>query len=136
MRAWLAAHGETPSEPAWRADNAGWRILYWTTYSPLILSSGDLVYRSLVLNNIARTARHLDRSADKAPIGLPRVTAWVGIIAAGLLLPGGEPRQIFGEAGLKRALETAFLGRWRHHLALAAGAARGDHAAFHAWRGL
>ncbi len=108
MRAWLAAHGETPSEPAWRADNAGWRILTWTTYSPLILSSSDLVYRSLVLNHIARTARHLDRSADKAPIGLPRVTAWVGIIAAGLLLPGGEPRQIFGEAGLKRALETAF----------------------------
>lgn len=108
MRAWLAAHAETPSEPAWRADNAGWRILMWTAYSPLILSSGDLVYRSLVLNCIARTARHLDRSADKAPIGLARVAAWSGIITAGLLLPGGEPRQIFGEAGLRRALETAF----------------------------
>ncbi|MBO9576451.1 MAG: heparinase II/III family protein [Sphingobium sp.] len=108
MRAWLAAHHEKPSEPAWRADNAGWRILYWATYSPLILSSGDLVYRSLVLNCIARTARHLDRSADKAPVGLPRVTAWAGIIAAGLLLPGGDGRQIFGEAGLKRALEAAF----------------------------
>lgn len=108
MRAWLAAHGEKPSEPAWRADNAGWRILYWTAYSPLILSSNDLVYRSLVLNCIARTARHLDRSADKAPIGLARVTAWAGIITAGLLLPGGDGRQIFGEAGLKRALESAF----------------------------
>jgi uncharacterized heparinase superfamily protein len=108
MRAWLAAHGETPSEPAWRADNAGWRILTWTTYSPLILSSSDLVYRSLVLNCIARTARHLDRSADKAPIGLARVTAWTGIIAAGILLPGGEPRQVYGEAGLKRACEAAF----------------------------
>lgn len=110
MRAWLAAHAETPSEPAWRADHAGWRILYWSAYSPLILSSGDLVYRSLVLNCIARTARHLDRSADKAPVGLQRITAWVGIIAAGLLLPGGEPRQIFGEAGLKRALDSGFYG--------------------------
>jgi len=110
MRAWLAAHGETPSEPAWRVDNAAWRILMWTTYSPLILSSSDLVYRSLVLNCIARTARHLDRSADKAPIGLPRLTAWIGIVAAGLLLPGGEGRQIFGEAGLKRALDSAFYG--------------------------
>ena len=108
MRAWLAAHADKPSEPAWSADNGGWRILYWATYSPLILSSNDLVYRSLVLNCIARTARHLDRSADKAPVGLPRVTAWAGVVAAGLLLPGGEPRQIFGEAGLKRALETAF----------------------------
>ena len=108
MRAWMAAHGEAPAEPAWRVDNAAWRILFWTAYSPLILSSGDLVYRSLVLNCIARTARHLDRSADKAPIGLPRVVAWAGIIAAGLLLPGGEPRRAFGEAGLKRALEQAF----------------------------
>jgi uncharacterized heparinase superfamily protein len=108
MRAWLAAHGETASEPAWRVDNAAWRILYWTAYCPLILSSSDLVYRSLVLNCIARTARHLDRGADKAPIGLARVTAWAGIVSAGLLLPGGEPRQAFGEAGLKRALESAF----------------------------
>jgi len=108
MRAWLAAHAEKPSEPAWRVDNAGWRILHWTAYSPLILSSSDLVYRSLVLNSIARTARHLDRSADKAPIGLPRLTAWVGIVAAGLLLPGGEPRRLFGESGLRRALESAF----------------------------
>ncbi len=108
MRAWLEAHSETPSEPAWRVDLAGWRILYWTAYSPLILSSGDLVYRSLVLNGIARTARHLDRGADKAPIGLSRVTAWSGIVAAGMLLPGGDPRRIFGEAGLRRALESAF----------------------------
>jgi uncharacterized heparinase superfamily protein len=106
MRRWLAAHAETPTEPAWRADNAAWRILFWASYSPYILSSGDLVYRSLVLNCIARTARHLDRSADKAPIGLARVTAWSGIVAASLLLPGGDPRRIYGEAGLKRALES------------------------------
>jgi len=106
LRGWLAAHAETPSEPAWRADNVAWRILYWASYAPFILSSGDLVYRSLVLNHIARSARHLDRSADKAPAGLARITAWAGIVAAAVLLPGGEPRRIFGEAGLKRALES------------------------------
>lgn len=110
MRTWLEAHGEKPSEPAWRVDNAAWRILNWTAFAPLILSSNDLVYRSLVLNGIARTARHLDRGADKAPLGLPRLTAWAGIVAAGLLLPGGEPRRIFGEAGLKRALDSGFSG--------------------------
>ncbi len=108
VRSWLAAHAEKPSEPAWRVDNAGWRILMWAAYSPFILSTGDQIYRSLVLNCIARTARHLDRGADKAPIGLSRVTAWAGMVAAGLLLPGGEPRRIFAEAGLKRALEGAF----------------------------
>ncbi|BBD99297.1 heparinase [Sphingobium amiense] len=108
MRKWLDAHHETPSEPAWRADNAGWRLLFWTAHAPLILSSGDLVYRSLVLNCIARTARHLDRSADKAPMGLPRLAAWGGILAAALLIPGGEARRIFGEAGMKRAIDSGF----------------------------
>jgi len=108
LRKWLAAHHEKPNEPAWRADNAGWRIFFWTAHAPLILSSSDLVYRSLVLNCIARTARHLDRSAEKAPIGLQRVVAWSGIVAASLLTPGGGPRRAFGEAGLRRALDTAF----------------------------
>lgn len=108
MRRWLSAHAEKPSDPPWRADNAGWRLLMWSSHAPLILSSGDLVYRSLVLNCVARTARHLDRSADKAPIGLPRLVAWGGVVAAGLLLPGGGPRLAFGEAGLKRAIENAF----------------------------
>lgn len=108
MRSWLTAHSEKPSEPAWSPDNAGWRLLFWTAYAPLILSSSDLVYRSLVLNCIARTARHLDRGADKAAAGLPRLVAWCGIVTAGLLLPGGDPRKAFGEAGLKRAIEHAF----------------------------
>lgn len=108
MRKWLSKHAEKPSDPAWRADNAGWRLLFWSAHAPLILSSGDLVYRSLVLNCIARTARHLDRSADKAPVGIPRLAAWSGIVAASLLLPGGGPRRAFGEAGLRRAIEGAF----------------------------
>jgi uncharacterized heparinase superfamily protein len=110
LRKWLEVHADTPSEPAWRADNAGWRLLFWSAHAPLILSSSDLVYRSLVLNCIARTARHLDRSADKAPPGLPRLVSWGGIVAASMLLPGGAARKIFGEAGLKRAIENAVHG--------------------------
>ena len=110
LRKWLDVHADTPSEPAWRADNAGWRLLFWSAHAPLILSSSDLVYRSLVLNCIARTARHLDRGADKTPVGLPRLVAWSGIVAASLLLPGGAARKIFGEAGLKRAIESAIHG--------------------------
>ncbi len=108
MRSWLAAHTEKPSEPAWSPHNAGWRLLFWAAHAPLILSSSDLVYRSLVLTCIARTARHLDRGAEKAPVGLPRLVAWGGVVAAGLLLPGGDPRRAFGEAGLRRAIESGF----------------------------
>jgi uncharacterized heparinase superfamily protein len=108
VRNWLAAHGETVSEPAWRADNAGWRILYWAFHAPLILSSSDLIYRSAVLNHLARAARHLDRVADKTRPGVGQLVAWTGIVAASLLMPGGEPRQVFGEAGLRKVLETSF----------------------------
>ncbi|MBJ7441288.1 MAG: heparinase II/III family protein [Sphingopyxis sp.] len=108
VRHWLGTHGETVSEPAWKADNTAWRILFWASHAPLILSSSDLVYRSAVLNHLARAARHLDRVADKTRPGTGQMVAWVGIVAASLLMPGGEPRQIFGEAGLRKVLETSF----------------------------
>lgn len=107
-RKWLASHAERVSEPAWRPDLWGWRILFWAAHAPLILSSTDLVYRSAVLNGLARGARHLDRTADRAPVGLPRIAAWAGVAAAGLLMTGGNPRRSFGEAGLARALNSGF----------------------------
>ena len=108
QRRWIEAHDETIAEPAWRPDNAGWRILFWLAYAPALLSTDDHVHRSRVLNGIARTARHLDRTADSVRPGVPQLVAWAGIVAAGLSLPGGEPRRSFGEAGLRRALLGCF----------------------------
>lgn len=107
MRGWLEMHAEKVSEPAWTPEIWGRRILHWTAHAPLILSSSDLVYRSKVLNTLARGARHLDRSADKAPAGVPRIAAWCGATAAGLLIPGGDPRRLIGEEGLEKAIEAA-----------------------------
>ncbi|MFD1787979.1 heparinase II/III family protein [Sphingomonas floccifaciens] len=104
MRAWLAVHADDISDPAWRPDLWGRRILAWVAHAPLILSSSDLVYRSSVLHALARGARHLERTADKAPAGAPRIAAWAGVIAAGLMIPGGDPRRMFGEDGMVRAL--------------------------------
>ena len=104
MRRWLAAFGEQVSEPAWRADLWGRRILFWTAYAPYILSSRDPVYRSSVLYALARGARHLERGADKVVPGLPRIAAWTGVIAAALVVQGGPARLKSGEAGLERAL--------------------------------
>lgn len=104
MRKWLGVHADKITDPAWRADLWGRRILFWTAHAPLILSSTDLVYRSKVLHTLARGARHLDRTADRVPPGAPRIAAWCGVLAAGLMIPGGDPRRAFGEAGLARAL--------------------------------
>ena len=106
-RKWLAAHGQQVGEPAWRVDIWGRRILFWTAYAPYILSSRDLVYRSGVLNILARGARHVERSADKALPGLPRINAWSGVIAAALVVQGGPSRLKSGEAGLTRALAVS-----------------------------
>lgn len=105
-RQWLSAHAEKVVEPAWRPDLWGWRILNWAANAPLILSSTDLVYRSAVLNGLARGARHLDRNADRAPAGVARIAAWSGVVAAGLLIAGGNPRRAFGESGLAKALSS------------------------------
>jgi uncharacterized heparinase superfamily protein len=103
---WLLAHG-TKVDGAWAPHLWGERILFWTAYAPYILSSSDGGYRSALLNTLARGARHLDGSADKAAAGLDRVTAWCGVVAAGLLVQGGVPRVARGEAGLARALSSA-----------------------------
>ena len=103
---WLLAHG-TKVDEAWRPALWGERILFWTAYAPYILSSRDAGYRSALLNTLARGARHLDANADRAPPGLARVTAWAGVVTAGLLVQGGVSRVARGEAGLARALAGA-----------------------------
>ena len=108
MESWLDANGGKIREAAWRPENCGWRLLIWASHAPLILSSRDLIYRSKVLNNIARTARHLDRTADKATSSLGRLVAWSGVVAASLLIPEGRVRRIVGEAGLEKAMGEFF----------------------------
>lgn len=103
---WLIAHG-AKVDGAWAPQLWGERILFWTAYAPYILSSADSGYRSALLNTLARGARHLDANAEKAASGLDRITAWCGVVAAGLLVQGGVPRVARGEAGLARALAAA-----------------------------
>ena len=103
---WLLAHG-TKVDEAWAPHLWGERILFWTAYAPYILSSSDSGYRTALLNTLARGARHLDSTAHKAAAGLDRLTAWCGVVAAGLLVQGGVPRVARGEAGLSRALASA-----------------------------
>ncbi len=107
VQKWLDRYADHVCERAWRADIWGRRILFWAAYAPYILSTNDLVYRSAVLNTLARGARHLEKGADKAPAGLPRITAWIGVIVSALVVQGGSARLGAGERGLARALAGA-----------------------------
>ena len=108
VAAWLSANGTTASrpgkKPAWRVGNAGTRLLNWLVHAPLVLSGTDKAQRARLLAAMGDTARWLDRNVDKGEDGLAQVAGWCAIVAAGLLLPDGKPRRLYGEAGLIRAL--------------------------------
>lgn len=106
--AWVEAYGEFEAE-AWRPDLIGKRILFWTAYAPYVLASTDLVYRSHILNHIARGSRHLERAIDKARDGLPRLWAHAGLLAANLLIPGGDARLAKTEAAFEKSLDQTLL---------------------------
>jgi len=105
---WLHAHSEPGKGPAWEVEHAGLRLLAWLVYAPLVLGGQGAVggkgLKSRLLAAIAETAGWLDKRAPREGAGFAAVAGWAGIVAAGLLLPQGRPRRLFGEAGLVRAL--------------------------------
>ncbi|MCC6828656.1 MAG: heparinase II/III family protein [Novosphingobium sp.] len=108
LAAWLDANPKPPARPgkgpAWSIENAGSRELNWLIHAPLILSNTDKKWRGRILGAITETARWLDRNIHRADDKLGELAGWCGIVAAGLLLPDGRPRRLFGEAGLVRCM--------------------------------
>ena len=104
LTAWLDANPHPGKGTAWRIGHAGHRILNWLVHAPLLLGGNDKRLRARTLAATAETARWLDRTVGKAEDKLAEVAGWCAIVAAGLLLPEGKPRRLFGEAGLVRAL--------------------------------
>ena len=105
---WLAANdvakARAGKRSAWSVEHTGSRLLNWLVHAPLVLSGADKALRGNVLVAMADTARWLDRHVGKGEDGLARVAGWCAIVAAGLLLPDGQSRRLYGEAGLIREL--------------------------------
>ncbi|PHZ84220.1 heparinase II/III family protein [Paremcibacter congregatus] len=108
MRHWLAEFDQW-HDLTWSPDIIGRRIINWMAYAPLILDSNDLIYRSKLLNCLARQARHLYHSSDDYGRGLPRMRAIGGLILAGLYIPYGENWLKRGTRLLQEALTTEIL---------------------------
>ena len=101
---WLRAHAAPGKGPAWVTEMAGLRLVAWLVHAPLVLGGQDKGLRTRLLTAIADTASWLDKRAPREPAGFGQVAAWSGVVAAGLLLPHGKPRRLYGEAGLVKAL--------------------------------
>ncbi len=104
LGAWLDANPEPGRGAAWRVGNAGHRALSWIVHAPLIMSNSESALCERALAALDVTARWLDRNTGKAGDRLEELAAWCAITAAGLLLPQGKPRRLYGEAGLTRVL--------------------------------
>jgi uncharacterized heparinase superfamily protein len=104
LAAWLEANPRPGKGPAWQVGPAGHRLLNWLVHAPLILSGADKSLRSKALRSASETARWLDRNVTRAEDRLAELAGWCAITAAGLLMPDGKPRRLFGEAGLVRTL--------------------------------
>lgn len=104
LAAWLDANPLPGKGAAWKVGNAGHRLLGWLVHAPLLLSGTDKALRSRTLAAMALTARWLDRNVGRADDKLDELAGWCAITGAGLMLPDGKPRRLFGEAGLARSL--------------------------------
>ncbi len=102
--AWLKVNAKPDKSDAWKVENTGNRLLAWLAHAPLLLSGDSATLRSDLLAAIEINARHLDFQTPRENDRLGEIAGWAGITAAGLLLPDGRPRRLFGEAGLLKAL--------------------------------
>ena len=90
--------------PAWDVEHAGLRLLAWLVHAPLVLAGQDGALKPRLLAAIAETAEWLDRKTVRHGAGLGQVAGWAAVTAAGLLLPEGRPRRLYGEAALIKSL--------------------------------
>ncbi|MHA7820713.1 MAG: heparinase II/III family protein [Erythrobacter sp.] len=105
---WLDANPEPGKAggkgPAWEVENVGLRLLAWLVNAPLVLAGQDGALKPRLLRAIAETADWLDRKTVRDGAGLGQVAGWAAVTAAGLLLPEGRPRRLYGEAALIKSL--------------------------------
>lgn len=104
LQSWLRDNEKPGTGAAWRVELAGRRLLNSLIHAPVLLSTQNKPLRARALHNLSDTARWLDRNVTRGKDRLAEVQGWAAIVAAGLLLPDGKPRRLFGEAGLMRAL--------------------------------
>lgn len=101
---WLDANPVPSKGAAWTLEHASLRLIAWFVHAPLVLAGQDGALKPRLLSAIGETAQWLDRKTARAGAGLGQVAGWAAITVAGLLLPEGRPRRLYGEAGLIKAL--------------------------------
>ena len=101
---WLKANPQPGKGPAWSVELAGLRLLNWIVHAPILLTGEGERLKPKYLEAVEASARWLDRNVSGADDRLAQAAGWSGIVAAGLLMPDGWARRLYGEAGLLKTL--------------------------------
>ncbi|QFT76477.1 heparinase II/III family protein [Erythrobacter sp. THAF29] len=101
---WLAANPSPAKGVAWEVEHTGLRLMAWLVHAPLVLSGQDEKLKPRLLKAIGETAAWLDRKAPRDGAGFGQVAGLAAVTAAGLLLPEGRPRRLYGESALIKTL--------------------------------
>lgn len=111
---WIRVYGQNWSDIAWRPHVIARRLMTWASFGRFILSNADILFRSRVLWTMARQARHLAATVKRAPPGLPRLTAIIGLVHSGVTLPDAEQRLAKGLHLLSEELTAQILADGGH----------------------
>jgi len=106
LRSWLERH-ERWHPLVWRADVMGERLYAWVAYAELLApEAGDAALRRAFLRGLGRQVRHLRPSAGWEAMGLGRLAALKGLLAAELAL-AAKDRELDAVLALLEAEATA-----------------------------
>lgn len=108
VRGWIQAYGRRPME-CWRPEALGERVVSWLSQYVFFCASADYDFRMLFFRSLARQARHLARTVDRAPPDARRLMAIKGMIYGAVCLPGFDRLLDPALARLDRELDRQVL---------------------------
>jgi len=113
IEGWIESCGRWQAE-TWRADLLGRRLFSWSTQSAFLLAGAEAAFIARFLASWSEQARHLERVAEEAADGAPRLTALAALGLSGLALSDGDARLERALAALARELPRQVLADGCH----------------------
>lgn len=105
---WIALKGG-PDAAARKPEVAARRLISWLSHSPLILDGADRLFYRRFLRALVRETRRLNRSAEGAGEGAPRLVVAASLAFAGLCLSGETRLQRASAKGLGEEIDRQIL---------------------------
>jgi uncharacterized heparinase superfamily protein len=92
---------------SWRGDVLGPRVVAWAAHFRFLTHDNDLLFRSRLMKAMAEETRHLARSVEETPGGLPRLLSAAALAVMTVVLPDAVKRPERAFAALSQAMTGA-----------------------------